>query len=333
MLTVLFATRNRSGILRNVLESFCHLQSPPSGWKLVIVDNGSTDETAQVIASFAKRLPLHSVLEPKLGKNSALNTGLGLVEGDLTVLTDDDVFPHADWLVQLRKAADAHPECSMFGGAVVPRWEVRPPHWIRWGIDPCPPKHRICGPLFTLTDPSLQEGPISPWLIYGPNMAIRTGVFRSGARFDSSIGPNGSSYAMGSETEILLRLSLHGHQGWHVRDAVVEHFVRKEQLNKAWILQRAIRSGRGRYRLSANVKLWMGIPRHVFLGVSREILYVAIKAVLLRDDSLFRSRLRLNVLRGEAIEARIIGRERRARAQLASSMGAPCGDTGERTSN
>jgi hypothetical protein len=36
-------------------------------------------------------------------------------------------------------------------------------------------------------------------------MAIRTAVFQSGVRFDASIGPRNSSYAMGSETELVLR--------------------------------------------------------------------------------------------------------------------------------
>src|SRR5579859_3762482 len=167
MLTVLLATRNRARILPDVLESFCHLQSPPSGWRLVIVDNGSTDRTAEVISSFADRLPLQYTLEPKLGKNFALNTGITLVEGDLTVLTDDDVFPHADWLVQMRRAADTQRSYSMFGGAIVPRWEVPPPVWVGW-LD--------LGSVYTVTDPSLKEGPLPPVelpVIQGPNMAIR----------------------------------------------------------------------------------------------------------------------------------------------------------------
>src|SRR6266851_8291804 len=144
MLTVLLATRNRAAILRETLGAYCHLQEPPSGWKLVIVDNGSTDQTATVLASFANRLPLHAVSEPTGGKNSALNTGLGFVEGDLAVFTDDDAFPHPDWLLELRKAAEAQPTYSMFGGAIVPRWASPPPLWVQW-VEP--------GPVYTLTDP------------------------------------------------------------------------------------------------------------------------------------------------------------------------------------
>jgi L-malate glycosyltransferase len=310
MLTVLLATRNRGRILADVLESFCHLRPPMSGWKLVVVDNGSTDETPQVLESFTDRLPLHALNEPKLGKNAALNAGLNWVEGDLAVFTDDDVFPHDDWLIELREAADTHPWYSMFGGAIVPRWETGPPAWISWVVESRYTDSKVNdirgGPVYTITDPLLMDGPVAPELIFGPNMAIRTSVFRAGMRFDSCIGPRGSSYPMGSETELLLRLNRQGHKGWHVRKAVVEHLVREEQLEKAWILQRAIRFGRGQYRLSPPPKSWIGIPRHLFRDIPKEGLHLAATWLAFRKEELFRSRWRFNYLLGLAIEARNI---------------------------
>jgi glycosyltransferase involved in cell wall biosynthesis len=80
MLTVLLATRNRAGILQNVLEIFCRLQQPAAGRKLVVVDNGSTDRTGDVLVSFTNRPPLHGAFEPSAGKNLALNRGLALLE-------------------------------------------------------------------------------------------------------------------------------------------------------------------------------------------------------------------------------------------------------------
>jgi L-malate glycosyltransferase len=314
MLTVLLATRNRADLLRELLGTYLSLQVPSSGWKLVVVDNGSTDQTTQVIDSFANRLPLQSVFEPRLGKNHALNTGLGLVDGDLVVLTDDDAFPHPDWLIQLRKAADTHPAYSIFGGAIVPRWEAPSPLWVRW-LD--------LGPIFTLTDTWLKEGPLPPALIsvvQGPNMAIRTSLFHAGTRFDTSIGPRGSDYPMGSETELVLRLSRQGHKAWHVQGAVVEHFIRETQLSKEWVLQRAIRLGRGRQRMSPNVKLWMGVPRHLVRDIPKEGLIMAAAWVSFRQDALLRSRWRFNILRGKAIEAHTLSRERRAEAQPAAEV-------------
>jgi L-malate glycosyltransferase len=307
MLTVLLATKDRAPILREVLQAYCNLRPPASGWKLVIVDNGSADETAEVVASFTHRLPLRRVFEREAGKNRALNTGLELAEGELTVLTDDDAFPHADWLVELQKAADAQPGCSMFGGAIVPRWEAPPPQWVQW-IDP--------RPVYSLTDLSLKEGPLSPGLIFGPNMALRTSIFQAGIRFDTAIGPRGSRYPMGSETELVQRLGRLGHKAWFVPEAVVEHFIRKEQLDKAWVLERAIRYGRGKYRLSHAVegtgsKRWPGTWPRLSRQLLREGLIMSASCITFRQESLFRARWRFNYWLGQATESRILAREQR----------------------
>jgi L-malate glycosyltransferase len=304
MLTVLLATRNRARILNDVLASFCQLHPPPSGWKLVVADNGSTDDTESVLASFAERLPLHRVFQPRVGKNFALNAGLPLIEGDLTVLTDDDVFPRPDWLVQLRRAADEHPDFTIFGGVIVPRWQAPPPAWTQW-ID--------LGPVFTTTRPDLTEGefPFQEFsTVQGPNMAIRSSIFRSGIQFDPSIGPSGASYPMGSETELLFRLGRDGHRAWCVPAAVVEHLVRPEQLQEDWVLQRAIRWGRGRYRMARNPRLWLGVPRHLFRDMPKEAARMAAASLSRKRDAFFRARWRFNILLGMAIEARNMAREK-----------------------
>jgi glycosyltransferase involved in cell wall biosynthesis len=75
-MTVLLATRNGERVLARTLEGYCRASAPPVGWKLVIVDNGSTDATPDIIKSFKKRLPLDALVEPVPGKSRALNAGL-----------------------------------------------------------------------------------------------------------------------------------------------------------------------------------------------------------------------------------------------------------------
>jgi glycosyltransferase involved in cell wall biosynthesis len=308
MLTVLFATKNRASILKSALESYCHLVTPASGWKLVVVDNGSTDETADVLSGYSGRLPLSSIIEHRPGKNHALNAGLELLEGDLTVLTDDDVFPHSDWLIEMRKVADAQLAYSVFGGEVIPRWEIPPLDWIRW-VE--------LGPAFGMNDTSQDEGPVSEsWLpnIIGPNMAVRSSIFHMGVRFDPSIGPRGTSYPMGSETELILRLHRQGHKAWHAKGAVVEHLIRKEQLNKDWVLRRAIRFGRGWCRMVPNRKQWLGIPRYLIRDVPKEALHLAAATLSFNPKARFCAKWRLNRLLGEGYESFLMARERSARS-------------------
>jgi L-malate glycosyltransferase len=309
VLTVLLATRNRSRVFKLVLESFCRLRPPASGWKLLIVDNGSTDQTPQIIASFTNRLPLRALTEPTLGKNFALNAGLSHAEGDLIVLTDDDVFPHEDWLIQLRNAADAQPDFSIFGGSVLPRWEIPPPSWIQWADH---------GAAYAVTDPAWNDGPVSPTCIWGPNMAIRSNVFQSNIRFDTSMGPRGPNYLQGGDTEMTRRLHRLGKKAWHVRGAIVEHFVRKEQLTKTWVMQRAIRHGRGEFRLGqageiTSRKLLLGAPRYLYRELATQGRQMTKSWLTRRREDLFRSHWRFNYIRGQIQEARALSQEKDAR--------------------
>jgi glycosyltransferase involved in cell wall biosynthesis len=83
MLTVLMATYNGAMTLPYVLKKYTQLEPPAGGWKVIIVDNGSADQTKEIIATFSRRLPLTYLYEPKQGKNVALNKALPSVSGDL----------------------------------------------------------------------------------------------------------------------------------------------------------------------------------------------------------------------------------------------------------
>jgi glycosyltransferase involved in cell wall biosynthesis len=243
VLTVLIATRNRAQTLPAVLDAYCSLIEPPGGWKLLLVDNGSTDRTPEVIRAFSDRLPITLVRNQREGKNAALNAGLRFVEGDLVVFSDDDAFPRHDWLIRLREAADAQPGFDMFGGVVLPRWQHAPPSWLITAVP--------MGSTYTLSNPDLEEGPVDAGCLFGPNLAVRSRLFEAGYRFHPSIGPVASRwYPMGSETEFVLRLAREGAAAWWVESAVVEHFVRSEQLRTLWLLERGIRAGRGNRRMA-----------------------------------------------------------------------------------
>lgn len=300
MITVLFATRNGARLLPGVFEAYGRLRIPADGWQLIVADNGSTDQTRQVVGSFESRLPLKYVFEARPGKNAALNAALPLVAGELLVLTDDDVFPHPEWLECLSAAAAAHPTFSVFGGRILPRWEIPPQRWLLEWVH--------AAPTFALTEPTLPDGPTGAQNIFGPNMALRAAVLADGVRFDDSIGPRGRNYAMGSETELVRRLLRSGHQAWHVRDAVVEHFIRKSQMERSWVLERAIRFGRGQYRLAQvegapAVRAWGGVPRYLFRQMASQLGAMAAAAISADARRLFQARWQFNMLQGAAIEA------------------------------
>jgi glycosyltransferase involved in cell wall biosynthesis len=295
------ASHNGGRTLGPVLETFTQLKAPASGWKLVVVDNASTDQTRELLETFQRRLPLTILFEQTLGKNAALNTGLKSAEGDLAVFTDDDVFPKPDWLVRMRDAAEEHRQYSLFGGVIRARWEVPPPAWVNWVNQ---------APVFTVTDPCLAEGPTSPGSIFGPNMAVRMEIFSGGIRFDPSIGPAGRNYPMGSESELLERLGRLGHKAWHAQSAVVEHFVRDFQLEESWALRRSIRHGRGSYRLQYAMLPIPPWPWYVLPRMAKRLFRIARAWVFGDEKAAFCARCDLNYLWGYLVEARLVRQQR-----------------------
>jgi L-malate glycosyltransferase len=314
--TILLATRNRASTLEAVLTQYCELEVPAAGWQVVIVDNGSTDHTKQVVEAFGKRLPISYCFEPTPGKNAALNTGLPLVTGDLIVFTDDDIFPKPDWLTQFCTAADAHPSCTIFGGIIVPRWEVQPSDAIRRAVP-----LSIC---FAIHAAGVREGSSDPNRAFGGNVAIRADVFRTGYCFDPTMGPRSKSSPMGSETELIRRLARDGYKVWCCERAVVEHLIPRANMEVSWILKRAERWGRARARLDACDRpdlgpIWMGIPRWAYRSFAQALRDLVFGLVVGDAAKVLQARWTLHEVRGGVAEVRSMlkSRPRERRSTLA----------------
>jgi glycosyltransferase involved in cell wall biosynthesis len=236
--TVIFATRDRSGLLAQTLAQL-ERQTGDAGWELIVVDNGSSDDTPRVLADAAGRLPLRVLHEPSPGKNRALNQALAVARGDLLIFTDDDVIAEPDWISQMVGAARRWPEAAIFGGRVLLSFPPGTPRWLQ------EPLHGAMN--FARYAPPYPEG-ATTYLPNGPNFAVRAAAL-GGLRYREDIGPQaGMAYAMGSETELIVRLRAQGAVMVYVPSATVHHVVQEHQLNDHYLLGRSYRLGRGQVR-------------------------------------------------------------------------------------
>ncbi len=286
MLTLLFATHNGAHTLPRMLDALTRLKEPTGGWHVVVIDNGSTDATSDILAAFQGRLPMELLQEPRRGQNFARNTGLDARRGDLMVFTDDDVIPDSGWLQCLRTAADRNPEFDVFGGAILPLWEAQPPAWVNDAVP-----HGDVDPkqvAFALTPSDRDTGPMPPYRAWGPNYAVRSRYFDQGHRFRTDLGPRKGPYPMGGETEFLSRIGKQGARGYFVKDAMVQHIIRPWQLEPRWIRCRASNFGRSRYLLAQrNTREELssrlcGVPRWLLRRQVESVLRLAL-AIIRRD--------------------------------------------------
>lgn len=251
-LTLVVATHNGIDTLPQSLDSLTTVLKQPAANELpnasgrldinaVYIDNNSNDGTFSLLQTVARKHSHITVLQQtKKGKNAALNTVFEYpaLLGDVLIFSDDDVIFPLNLFSGYAVLAEQHPNQHIFGGVVNAHHEQTPPPALLAGID------AVVAFAITPTDKGYQTGLIAPEKLHGPNMAIRRSVFDQGVRFNETIGPNGSNYMMGSETELLLRLRESGHQAIFDRSIQVGHLVAAEQLSDSWLQRRAYKAGR-----------------------------------------------------------------------------------------
>jgi Glycosyl transferase family 2 len=111
-LSVLLCPFDRATPLRSALESLCRQTLPSERFEVVVVDDGSSDGTREVVAAFAGRLPVRYSYQRHAGRASARNHALFLARGEIVVLLDEDLAS-AGLLEAHLSAHERHPEAAV----------------------------------------------------------------------------------------------------------------------------------------------------------------------------------------------------------------------------
>ena len=88
--SVVIATRDRADFLARALASL-DAQIDAPAFEVVVVDNGSRDDTAALVHARAAAYPLHYVFAPEPNRGAARNAGVRIATGDVVLFVDDDV--------------------------------------------------------------------------------------------------------------------------------------------------------------------------------------------------------------------------------------------------
>lgn len=106
-ISVVIPVRNGAKTLGEQLDALANLEDPGE-FEVLVADNGSTDDTAAVAASYQGRLPLRVVdASAAPGSNYARNCGIGVAAFDRILLCDSDDRVDPGWIVAMRRAFDA----------------------------------------------------------------------------------------------------------------------------------------------------------------------------------------------------------------------------------
>ena len=135
-ITVIIPTHNRADSLRDTLECLASAKRDGIRVEIIVVDNAGNDHTREVAQSFAGRIPLRYLYEPKVGvygKSSALNRALdagGL--GELIAVLDDDMTPASNWFQAVVAISKRWPKKDIFTGHTYIVWPCEnTPDWAK----------------------------------------------------------------------------------------------------------------------------------------------------------------------------------------------------------
>ncbi len=177
MLSVIIPTYNRARYIDKALDSLKN-QNYTQEFEVVVIDDGSTDNTQQVVMSFANCLNLIYYKTNHQGVSAARNAGINQAKGEILVFFDDDAVARADWLQQIEQIMQAE---NIITGKVEPLtpnlWQYFAPHYDQ-GVRP-------------ITSTVLLEG----------NCAMRAEVFKQIGAFDTNLdyGHEGEEFIQRAE--------------------------------------------------------------------------------------------------------------------------------------
>ena len=227
--SVIICTRNRASDLRKTLARLSThpvpTDYPVDMW---VVDNGSTDETPDVVSEAAASFPfrLNYAREETQGVAHARNKALRVSGGDILLFTDDDVRVPKNWIDGMTRSIRHNSFDAAAGGVRLA------PHLVRSWMEPW---HRA---FLACTDPKTRP----PQTMIGANMAFSRTVLSTVPAFDTHVGPGRLGFA--EETHFAERLLRAGYRIADAFDVEVEHHCDPSRLHRTSFLSSAERLGR-----------------------------------------------------------------------------------------
>ena len=115
IITVIIPVWNGADRIEQTLAALETQSTPTDRYEVIVVDNGSTDDTVERV----RQHPIATLLlEPQPGSYRARNKAISAARGSWLLFTDADCVPDVDWIAQALAATARYPEAGVIGGRI-----------------------------------------------------------------------------------------------------------------------------------------------------------------------------------------------------------------------
>ena len=208
--TVIIVNYNGAAYIRRCL--ICLIEQTYSAFKVIIVDNASTDDSTNAFEVLDSRFSV-IYLDRNIGFAAANNRALELIETPWVAPLNPDAFPRQDWLEKLIQGTRKYPQVPFFGSLQI---QDRMPS----RLDGMGDVFSGCGllwrggydyPVETVTEDGEIFSPCAAAALY------RSDTIKQVGGFDESF------FCYCEDVDLAFRLRLMGHKCVLIKDAVVLH--------------------------------------------------------------------------------------------------------------
>ena len=260
-LDVVICTYDNAAWLERVFERLAAQVAAPDGWRVLVVDNNSSDDTAAVVERHraSGRIPgLRRILETQQGLTPARLRGVRETDAPWLAFVDDDCLLDAGWIAGALAFARAHPDAAGFGGRVEPTYLEAPPEVLDsrgWAF-----AEQIAGE---------EVAPLD--CLVGAGMVVnRAALLASGwvdqPYFDDRIGRR---LVSGGDVELALRLAGTGRPLWYVPECRIEHVIPPNRTEQRYLVR--LCRGLGVSTSMSHALLWRGGARQWPRAIARDL--------------------------------------------------------------
>lgn len=209
---VIIPTLNEARMIQGCLRALTRVSFPRDQLRVVVVDNGSTDATLEVIEEFRRELPLQIFQRSGVFVSALRNFGGAQVDADILAFLDADCLPETDWIER------GLARLATLGGNVILGGDYRIPAHSSW----------LARSWF-----EQRNQPKSGSVAYLPsgNLFIRREEFLALGGFDESLQTN-------EDSELCARARLHGFQVFADPQLAVVHLGTPQTVTQFFRKQR-----------------------------------------------------------------------------------------------
>jgi len=240
-LSIIIPTFNRSELLKNTLQSIYLQTFSQNDFEVLVIDNGSKDNTKEIVESFKTKIKnLSYFYESEPGLHVGRHKGLQKSKAEILVYADDDIEAFPTWLEGIWESFQTE-NVMLVGGKNLPKYGIEPPEFIKilWSKKN---EYGNCVAYLSILNFGDDLLIINPSYVWGCNFSIKKQIILDAGGFHpDSVPENLLKYRGDGESYISRYIHKKGYITLYNPKASIYHVVTADRMKTDYFYKRAYR--------------------------------------------------------------------------------------------